>query len=135
MTNLSQTAPGNSNYVTYYPDWEGRAGQERPDRSEGGWGGSAGGLRREVAALPALGVGDVGVGAEEDVAADRPEPGEGAEAETDDVRGDVVGDRVGEAEELLDARADFAVGRFDVDVEPGVFRLREYEAMLAREAG
>jgi urea carboxylase len=38
------------------------------------------------------------------------------------------------AEELLDARADFAVGRYDVRVEPGVFRLREYEAMLAREA-
>jgi urea carboxylase len=38
------------------------------------------------------------------------------------------------AEELLDARADFAVGRFDVRVEPGTFRLREYEAMLAAEA-
>jgi len=38
------------------------------------------------------------------------------------------------AEELLDARADFAAGRYDVHVEPGVFRLREYEAMLAREA-
>jgi urea carboxylase len=38
------------------------------------------------------------------------------------------------AEELLDARADFAAGRFDVRVEPGTFRLREYEEMLAREA-
>jgi urea carboxylase len=38
------------------------------------------------------------------------------------------------AEELLDARADFAVGRFDVRVEPGTFRLREYEAMLEAEA-
>jgi urea carboxylase len=38
------------------------------------------------------------------------------------------------AEELLDARADFAVGRYDVQVEPGVFRLGEHEAMLAREA-
>jgi urea carboxylase len=38
------------------------------------------------------------------------------------------------AEELLDARADFAVGRYEVQVEPDVFRLREYEAMLAREA-
>ena len=39
------------------------------------------------------------------------------------------------ATELLDARADFAVGRFDVRVEPGLFKLGEYEAMLAREAG
>jgi urea carboxylase len=38
------------------------------------------------------------------------------------------------AEELLDARADFAVGRFDVRVDPGVFRLRAYEEMLAAEA-
>jgi urea carboxylase len=38
------------------------------------------------------------------------------------------------AEELLDARADFAVGRYDVRVEPGIFRLREYEEMLAAEA-
>jgi urea carboxylase len=38
------------------------------------------------------------------------------------------------ADELLDARADFAGGRFDVRVEPGTFRLREYEAMLVREA-
>ena len=39
------------------------------------------------------------------------------------------------AEELLDARADFAAGRFDVCVEPGTFHLRAYEEMLAREAG
>ena len=38
------------------------------------------------------------------------------------------------SEELLDARADFAGGRFDVRVEPGVFQLRAYEEMLAREA-
>ena len=38
------------------------------------------------------------------------------------------------AEELLDARADFAGGRFDVRVEQGTFRLREYETMVAREA-
>ena len=38
------------------------------------------------------------------------------------------------AEELLDARADFAVGRYEVPVEEGRFRLREYEEMLAREA-
>jgi urea carboxylase len=38
------------------------------------------------------------------------------------------------AEELLEARADFAAGRFDVRVEPGTFALREYEAMLALEA-
>jgi urea carboxylase len=38
------------------------------------------------------------------------------------------------AEELLEARADFVAGRFDVRVEPGTFALREYEAMLAREA-
>jgi urea carboxylase len=38
------------------------------------------------------------------------------------------------SEELLEARADFAAGRFDVRVEPGTFALREYEAMLAREA-
>jgi urea carboxylase len=38
------------------------------------------------------------------------------------------------AEELLDARADFAVGRYDVRVEPGIFRLRQYEEMLAAEA-
>jgi urea carboxylase len=38
------------------------------------------------------------------------------------------------AEQLLDARAEFAVGRYDVRVEPGSFRLREYEEMLAREA-
>jgi urea carboxylase len=38
------------------------------------------------------------------------------------------------AEELLDARADFAVGRYDVRVDPGVFRLRDYEDMLVREA-
>jgi urea carboxylase len=38
------------------------------------------------------------------------------------------------AEELLDARADFAAGRFDVRVEPGVFHLGTYEEMLAREA-
>jgi urea carboxylase len=38
------------------------------------------------------------------------------------------------AEELLDARADFAVGRHAVRVDPGVFRLREYEDMLATEA-
>jgi urea carboxylase len=38
------------------------------------------------------------------------------------------------AEELLEARADFAAGRFDVRVEPGTFALREYEAMLEREA-
>ena len=38
------------------------------------------------------------------------------------------------AEELLDARADFAVGRYDVRVEHGRFGLREYEEMLAREA-
>jgi urea carboxylase len=38
------------------------------------------------------------------------------------------------AEELLDARADFAVGRHDVRVDPGTFRLREYEEMLSAEA-
>jgi urea carboxylase len=38
------------------------------------------------------------------------------------------------AEDLLDARADFAAGRLDVHVEPGVFRLHEYEQMLEREA-
>ncbi len=38
------------------------------------------------------------------------------------------------SEELLDARADFAAGRFDVRVEPGMFHLRAYEAMVAREA-
>ena len=38
------------------------------------------------------------------------------------------------AEELLDARADFAVGRYAVQVESGIFRLREYEEMLVREA-
>ena len=38
------------------------------------------------------------------------------------------------AEELLDVRADFAAGRLEVRVEPGVFRLREYEEMLEREA-
>ncbi|MGA2303645.1 MAG: urea carboxylase [Acidimicrobiales bacterium] len=38
------------------------------------------------------------------------------------------------AEELLDARADFAVGRHGVQVESGIFRLREYHEMLAREA-
>jgi urea carboxylase len=37
-------------------------------------------------------------------------------------------------EELADARADFAVGRHDVRVEPGVFRLREYEEMLTANA-
>jgi urea carboxylase len=39
------------------------------------------------------------------------------------------------AEQLLDARADFAAGQFDVRVDPGVFKLREYEDMLEREAG
>jgi urea carboxylase len=38
------------------------------------------------------------------------------------------------AEELLDARADVAAGRFDVRIEPGTFRLREYEEMLERES-
>jgi urea carboxylase len=38
------------------------------------------------------------------------------------------------SEELPDARADFAAGRFDVRVEPEVFHLRAYEEMLAREA-
>jgi urea carboxylase len=38
------------------------------------------------------------------------------------------------AEELLDARADFAVGRYDVRVDDGVFRLGEYEQMLVNEA-
>ncbi len=38
------------------------------------------------------------------------------------------------ADELLDARADFAGGRFPVRVEPGTFRLREYEDMLRQEA-
>jgi urea carboxylase len=38
------------------------------------------------------------------------------------------------ADELLDARTDFAAGRFPVRVEPGTFRLRDYESMLAREA-
>jgi urea carboxylase len=38
------------------------------------------------------------------------------------------------SEELLEARADFGAGRFDVRVEPGMFRLRAYEDMLAREA-
>ena len=38
------------------------------------------------------------------------------------------------SEELLEARADFGAGRFDVRVEPGMFHLRAYEDMLAREA-
>jgi urea carboxylase len=38
------------------------------------------------------------------------------------------------SEELLDARADFAAGRFDVRVEQGTFNLRTYADMLAREA-
>ncbi|HWF15332.1 MAG TPA: urea carboxylase [Acidimicrobiales bacterium] len=38
------------------------------------------------------------------------------------------------ADELLDARADFAGGRFPVCIETGTFRLREYEDMLRREA-
>jgi urea carboxylase len=38
------------------------------------------------------------------------------------------------SEELLEARADFGAGRFDVRVEPGRFHLRAYEDMLAREA-
>ena len=38
------------------------------------------------------------------------------------------------AEELLDARSDFADGRYDVRVEPGTFRLRDYEQMLVDEA-
>jgi urea carboxylase len=38
------------------------------------------------------------------------------------------------ADELLEARADFAAGRYDVRVEPGVFRLRAYEEMLRAEA-
>jgi urea carboxylase len=38
------------------------------------------------------------------------------------------------ADELLDARADFAGGRFPVRTEPGTFRLHEYEDMLRQEA-
>jgi urea carboxylase len=38
------------------------------------------------------------------------------------------------SEELLDARADFAAGRFDVRIEPGAFHLGAYEDMLQREA-
>ena len=38
------------------------------------------------------------------------------------------------ATELLDARADMAAGRLDVRVEPGTFRLAEYEKLLADNA-
>jgi urea carboxylase len=38
------------------------------------------------------------------------------------------------AEELLDARADFAVGRYEVRTEEGAFRLGEYEQMLVDQA-
>jgi urea carboxylase len=39
------------------------------------------------------------------------------------------------AEELLDARADMAAGRLDLRIEPGTFRLGEYEQMLRANAG
>ena len=38
------------------------------------------------------------------------------------------------AEELLDARADMAAGRLDVRVEPGTFRLADYERFLGENA-
>ena len=37
-------------------------------------------------------------------------------------------------EELLDARADMAAGRLDVHVEPGTFRLADYEQFLSEHA-
>jgi urea carboxylase len=39
------------------------------------------------------------------------------------------------ADDLLDARADMAAGRLDVRIEPGVFRLADYERLLADNAG
>jgi urea carboxylase len=38
------------------------------------------------------------------------------------------------AEELLDARAEMAAGRLDVRIEPGTFRLGQYEQMLRDNA-
>jgi urea carboxylase len=38
------------------------------------------------------------------------------------------------ADDLLDARADMAAGRFDVKIDDGVFRLREYKQMLEDES-
>jgi urea carboxylase len=38
------------------------------------------------------------------------------------------------AEELLDARSDMAAGRLDLRIEPGTFRLGDYEQMLADNA-
>jgi urea carboxylase len=38
------------------------------------------------------------------------------------------------AEELLDARADLAAGRLDVRIEPGTFKMAEYEQLLADDA-
>src|SRR3954454_13295423 len=59
---------------------------------------------RELAALPALDEGEMSGWAEEDEAADRPEARQGPEPETDDVRGDVVGDRVAETEHVAGER-------------------------------
>jgi urea carboxylase len=39
------------------------------------------------------------------------------------------------ADELLDARADMAAGRLDVRIEPGVFKMAEYQRLLADNAG
>ena len=38
------------------------------------------------------------------------------------------------AEELLDARADLAAGRLDVRIEPGTFKMAEYQRLLADNA-
>jgi len=38
------------------------------------------------------------------------------------------------AEELLDARADMAAGRLDVRIEPGVFRMADYQRLLDDDA-
>ena len=39
------------------------------------------------------------------------------------------------ADDLLDARADMAAGRLDVRIEPGAFRLADYERLLTDNAG
>jgi urea carboxylase len=39
-----------------------------------------------------------------------------------------------DADELLDARADMAAGRFDVRIDPGTFHLGRYQDMLRAEA-
>jgi urea carboxylase len=39
------------------------------------------------------------------------------------------------AEELLDARADMAAGRLDVRIEPGTFKMAEYQRLLDDNAG